>query len=553
MRIKRRILLQTLSASAAFTLLVALMFFLSMANIRSTVLNDSSGLGDSAAAVSAHALEEEVTKRMIQTAAGTALFLNEYIERIENHTRMTADIAGTIYTRSGAYHPHPLPRTMPGQLTPAGPYLHVAPGARPSRAETDLAGNIEDALRQITVVDRGITTSTIGGESGYVIAMDIYPWPQADFDPRETPWYRGAKERGGLYWTAVYADLRGRGPAVSCAVPFYDRSGGKAVLRGVARSTVMLADMAKLVDSAGDGGSLFVLDGTGRQLFSGGSLTVRAEGPEIAGENYLEHSDRRIRSLAVSMTLGAGGVTVLPLEGVLSYAAYAPVESLGWSVAVAVPVQEVNAPAWLIGDQIHLITEEARADMDRRIIFFTALASLLVILTLLLTAFFSVRFTGAITRPILVLSEGVREVSGGNLDREVSVKTGDELEELALSFNAMTGRLREHIGEIARIAGERQRIETELDVAARIQMNMLPYGFPPFPGRRNDIDLYAAVHPAKEVGGDFYDFFFIDDERFAFTVADVSGKGVPAALFMAITKALLRNHLQGGEDPGKAL
>jgi sigma-B regulation protein RsbU (phosphoserine phosphatase) len=142
----------------------------------------------------------------------------------------------------------------------------------------------------------------------------------------------------------------------------------------------------------------------------------------------------------------------------------------------------------------------------------------------------------------------VREVSGGNLEREVFVKTGDELEQLAVSFNAMTGRLREHIEEIARATAEQQRIATELDVATRIQTSMLPHNFPPFPDRKNEFDLYAAVHPAKEVGGDFYDFFFIDDDHFAVIMADVSGKGIPAALFMAITATLLRNHLRAREE-----
>jgi len=142
----------------------------------------------------------------------------------------------------------------------------------------------------------------------------------------------------------------------------------------------------------------------------------------------------------------------------------------------------------------------------------------------------------------------VREVAGGNLERAVTVKTGDEFEQLASSFNMMTGQLRGHIEEMARAAAERQRIVTELDVATRIQMSMLPAAFPPFRDKQNKFDLYARVYPAREVGGDFYDFFFIDDDHFAMIIADVSGKGIPAALFMAIAKIIIKNRLQSGED-----
>jgi sigma-B regulation protein RsbU (phosphoserine phosphatase) len=168
-------------------------------------------------------------------------------------------------------------------------------------------------------------------------------------------------------------------------------------------------------------------------------------------------------------------------------------------------------------------------------------------------AFFSVRFTTALTAPILALNRGVQEVSAGSLDREVQIKTGDELEQLAVSFNLMTSRLAGHIAQIERATAEKERITTELDIAERIQMSMLPVDFPPYPGRKNEFDLFASIHPAREVGGDFYDFFFIDDDHFALLIADVSGKGVPAALFMAITMTLIENHIQSGDDPDLAL
>ncbi|MBR3629132.1 MAG: PP2C family protein-serine/threonine phosphatase [Oscillospiraceae bacterium] len=100
---------------------------------------------------------------------------------------------------------------------------------------------------------------------------------------------------------------------------------------------------------------------------------------------------------------------------------------------------------------------------------------------------------------------------------------------------------------------EKQRIGAELNVATKIQADMLPSIFPAFP-ERSEFDLYASMNPAKEVGGDFYDFFMIDDDHIALVMADVSGKGVPAALFMVIAKTLIKNHAQIGDySPSKVL
>jgi sigma-B regulation protein RsbU (phosphoserine phosphatase) len=558
MKIRTRILIQTLSASLAFTLILGLVFFLSVVGIRKTVLANSNDLGDSAAGISAKAMEVQLTGKIDRIAQDIALILDERLLKIENQTRMTADITGSIYTTRQGWRPKPLPRIRVGEIPPPEPYLYIVPGVDYSliRAEVELAGNISEMLRQITVVDRGIATSTIGGESGYVIAMDVNPWPSAEFDPRTFSWYLGAKAADGLYWTDVYEDHRGRGPAVTCAVPFYEQSGGRRILRGVARSTVMLSDFSRVIDSAGLGrtGQLFILDRGGTKIYSseGAQITLDGDGT-IKGENFSESSDPRLRSLGLSMTLGAAGMTELEMDGLSVYVAYAPIQTLGWSLGVAVSAREVSASALLIENQIWRITESTQVGITRYIFIMAVIITVLLILMMIGIAFFSFRFTHAVTGPILALNDRVHEIAGGNLDREVVIKTGDELEQLAVSFNMMTSQLRAHIAHIARVTAERQRIDTELDIATRIQVSMLPNNFPPFPGRKKEFDLYAEMHPAKEVGGDFYDFFFVDDNHFALVIADVSGKGIPAALFMATTKTIIKNRLQSGEDPTLAL
>ena len=135
---------------------------------------------------------------------------------------------------------------------------------------------------------------------------------------------------------------------------------------------------------------------------------------------------------------------------------------------------------------------------------------------------------------------------------ESGVDTGDELEELAHSIEEMDRNLKRYIRENTAITAEREHLATELGLAMRIQADMLPSIFPPFP-ERNEFDVYAIMDPAKEVGGDFYDFFFIDDDLLALVIADVSGKGIPAALFMMMVKIMVQNCLHAGLEPAQAM
>lgn len=128
-----------------------------------------------------------------------------------------------------------------------------------------------------------------------------------------------------------------------------------------------------------------------------------------------------------------------------------------------------------------------------------------------------------------------------------TITTGDEIEQLAGAILKMEIDIKEYIENLTTVMAEKERIGAELNVATQIQSSMLPCIFPPFP-EIPEFDIYATMEPAKEVGGDFYDFFLLDDRQLAFVVADVSGKGIPAALFMVITKTLIKNQAQAGSS-----
>ena len=162
-----------------------------------------------------------------------------------------------------------------------------------------------------------------------------------------------------------------------------------------------------------------------------------------------------------------------------------------------------------------------------------------------------------IIRPLKEVQGDIRFYKDTKRSKDVieslsKIKSGNEIGQLAEDVIDLTREIDDYTKKIAAISAEEERIGTELELAARIQEAMLPMIFPPFPDRK-EFDIYASMDPAKEVGGDFYDFFFIDDDHLCLVIADVSGKGIPAAMFMTISKIILANTAKLGKSPAETL
>ncbi len=161
-----------------------------------------------------------------------------------------------------------------------------------------------------------------------------------------------------------------------------------------------------------------------------------------------------------------------------------------------------------------------------------------------------------IVKPIEDLTEATRKFAHRPDTAEIiepeliKIDTKDEISSLADSFNTMMTDITTYMKNLQTVTAEKERIGAELDVATKIQASMLPCIFPAFP-EREEFEVYATMNPAKEVGGDFYDFFMVDGENLAIVAADVSGKGVPAALFMVIGKTLIKDHTTSGKNLGE--
>ena len=157
--------------------------------------------------------------------------------------------------------------------------------------------------------------------------------------------------------------------------------------------------------------------------------------------------------------------------------------------------------------------------------------------------------------PVRVIIGEAKRFAQENSSAEIQLQNISkikELRELGAAVKKMETDTLQHMENLMHVTAERQRIDTELSLATRIQANMLPNIFPAFPDR-TEFDIYASMTPAKEVGGDFYDFFLMDDDHLGLVMADVSGKGVPAALFMMMAKILLYNYAMMGGSPREVL
>ncbi|MDT8899865.1 SpoIIE family protein phosphatase [Anaeroselena agilis] len=318
---------------------------------------------------------------------------------------------------------------------------------------------------------------------------------------------------------------------VTYSVPLYAQTGKNSFI-GVVKCDVSLEWLHELLLSLPleQNGYAFLLS-------RNGTYVAHPQKNFILKENIFSRAEEQgnplLRKLGREMVKGRSGY--IRYDNIVSdekgWLLYQPISSTGWVLGVFFPQEAMTAKV------IELSRKEAAI-------------GLIGFLLLLPVMLFIAR---SITRPLLKLDKAARTLATGDLDAPLPELRGkDEVARLAESFTTMRNELKVHLAMLEQTAANRERIESELRIARDIQMDLVPKTFPPFPNRR-EFELYAVMNPARQVGGDFYDFFMPDDEHICVAIGDVSGKGVPAALFMAVTRTLLRAFLQNGDSPGEAL
>jgi sigma-B regulation protein RsbU (phosphoserine phosphatase) len=332
-------------------------------------------------------------------------------------------------------------------------------------------------------------------------------------------WYLIPRYTGKPAWSDPYYD-KGASNAMMCAysVPLYRQQDGKPVFTGVAMASVRLEHLVKTISSIQvyKTGYIGLLSQSGQVVSHSRTNDILKESLFSLAE---ENKNQEWRDIGRQMIHGKEGFVRIHsmFSDRMVWVYHAPVSN-GWSVAVLCPEDEVL-------HKLHTMNW---------VVIWIGVAGFLVLLSVI-----SVLSLG-FTRPIYTLAKQTQAIAQGNLDVEVSaVQSHDEVGLLSRSFEDMRLALREYMANLAATTAAKERIESELKIAQTIQRSFLPKRFPPFPDH-SGFDVYAELQPAKEVGGDLYDYFLLDGHRLFFLIGDVSGKGVPAALLMAVTKTLMK-------------
>lgn len=232
-------------------------------------------------------------------------------------------------------------------------------------------------------------------------------------------------------------------------------------------------------------------------------------------------------------------------------------EDYGWIISISYPYKD-SAGEMLCYVCVDISMDEVVRDQQTYLLnTLLILAAATILFAVIYYFLLNVIFVRPVKRMALAASEFVSSDTDSAKEGEISssisaltVCSHDELGLLCDALKQMEHNLLGYIENMKLVTAERERIGAELDVATHIQKSMLPCIFPAFPERK-EFDIYATMDPAKEVGGDFYDFFMVDEHHLAIVMADVSGKGVPAALFMVIGKTLIKDHTAPGKDLGE--
>ncbi|MCM2465514.1 SpoIIE family protein phosphatase [Methanoculleus oceani] len=549
--VRTKFLLVFLGLSTAALLFAGTLAFVQMDDVSWYALERSTDLGNRAINDSTTALERNAEESLLRLAQDQAYISNIVFEQVSGDLEVMGRYAATVMENPSMVRPRYfyLQDEEPEDRR-ATSVLFLAPGIEGDLPEErNAAGVMDDIFIPVSATNRNLASVYVGTGSG--MAM-IYPWTtgfDANFDPRLRSWFSQANETGGTVWSEPYVDLLGNGLMVTCSRPVYDTERGWVWVVG-ADVTIETINQQIIGTQVGDRGYAMLIDQHGNVISRPGltSGDMRWDGSFVA-ENLLASENPDLVAVAGKMTSGETGVARVGFDDGERFIAYAPVRSVNWSVGVVMPVDEVLAPIRTTRESILSASEDTAmhisSQQDRmKTVFTGAFLALLVVVALLTLA-----VTRHITRPIEELQKGSEAIGRGDLTCRVNVETGDEFEDLARSFNRMATELRGHIEDLRRTTAEKERIAKELEIAKEIQQSILPESAPVLPG----FDLAGFNLSAREVGGDFYDYIPVGEGCWGVEIADVSGKGVPAALFMALSRTLVRASASQNLDPAGSI
>ena len=502
-------------------------------------------------ALNTNAIMTEVIQNNLNRITGLeASVTDEIFQGAKSRVTLLSQFATRMFANPDSYSPKPWAPPDPAMEGQLSAQVILADNVDPSdpklQATVGFAANLNNLMLSICRTFESDNIYVGLPEGAFLsVSENASTWYLEDgslmsYDARTRFWYKQAVEAKGLIFTDVETDANTGELSLVCATPVYGPDGE---LRAVVGTDLFLSTMlASIQQSGSDGSYLLIINKNGHII---ASSLEDSELQTTASENAKDLRQSGNQELAKFIRNAMDGQTdVLPvtLDSGVYYMTGAPAETVGWTVISAYPMDMAVRPARLLESSYSEIEAEAtagyRSSMARsRTIIIAGFIVLFVILS-----FIALMQGGKIVKPLNTMKKRISDMGEENLvfNMEDTYRTGDEIEILADSFSRLSKKTVDYVEQVRTVTAEKERISSELQMAAAIQSSMLPHIFPSFPDRK-EFDLYANMNPAKEVGGDFYDFFLIDDDHLCMVIADVSGKGVPGALFMMISKVILQN------------
>jgi sigma-B regulation protein RsbU (phosphoserine phosphatase) len=552
--IRTRILYALLGTAVLSLVCFGLVSLWSMHNLGRSSLKGTVGLSQELLKISKGSLETLSQDGLLKATVDQAALIDTQFRDVENDLKVLINIAERLWKHPGIY---PRKRSFSIHEQPSEPgaasVWQIPRGVSSASIATELqlSSAMDDFMIAVLKSNAVINDCNLATPQGL---FRRFPW-SANIDPaydvRTRDWFKRALETGALGWSEPYVGVIARNLRVNCSAPVMKNGKAVAVIGlNVPLTTIQDRIIRMRINNQG---RAYLVSQDRRILAREGLDTNSDQWKEKQTGTFFSFDDQQaMPQLDKNLASGTPGI----MRGILnkqdSFVAYAPISTTGWSVLFALPVEAVYAPIRPTEQAIVAEAEAAQALVYRHIGLSLAVLTGVFLLILAGIAVISRRMAEKITEPILELEDGAAIIGNGNLEHRLQIKTGDEIQQLGETFNRMAADLATHIRSLTETTAAKERIQSELKLATDIQASLLPRIFPPFPDR-TDIELFALMDPAKEVGGDFYDFFFVDDQRICLIIGDVSDKGVPAALYMMVAKTLLKSEALRDADPAQVL
>lgn|GEM_PF-3920222 len=413
--------------------------------------------------------------------------------------------------------------------------------------EIKLISNVEYIAEPMYRTNSEIENICVGTKTGISYSISEFN-NYSRFLPSVSDWYKkSALNSDRTVWKEVYKSIFSGKYCVTCSRAFKDQKGN---VLGVAAIDMNLEKISGSISDPDLGGDsyTFVLDENGKIL-----VCQDYEDPDLNKEPLKdENLDEKYRILLENIIKNKSGVQVsyLPNFNQDYVVAFAPIENTSWILTTAVPLKSIENMSSNINEDITGSISSGVKDLREKNRSKLGLYLFLFLFLIFISFLLSLVLSKLIVGPLLKLVDGVKDIGNGNFENKVYIDSKDEVGQLAKEFNKMADNLKDYVKKLEKTTVEKVKLNSELNVAKTIQEDMLPCIFPKFSNQKA-YDVFATMKPAKAVGGDFYDFFVVDKYHLALVIADVSGKSISAALFMVITKTLIKNYACLGFGPEK--